>query len=164
MVADYHLTPIPWNNFPQECLWYFVPMSVLHVVAFVFGCIVLVLFPHKQPGTLKRRIGRLGLFLVLFLIVSSLLNGVWSCLIWNHLYHSSDYIFDFTPVWPITWGMITRPFGNEQGQLLGVSLFQLQMIWFLFAASSWGITILLYRWIRGYFPSNSSVKPELSVA
>ena len=148
------LHPIPWSEFPTECFWYLAPMSMLHLVVFAAGCLVAVMIPRKQPGTLLRRIGRLGLFIGLLLVVGSLFNGLWSCLLWDRLYHSNDYLFDFTPIWPITWSMIDRPFGNEHGQLLGVSLFQLQLVWLLFAVGTWGVTIFLYRLVRRRLPPN----------
>ncbi len=153
MSATFHPTPIPWSEFPAECFWYLVPMSVVHLAAFIIGCIVLVFLPRKQPGTLRRRIGRFGLFISLLLVAGSLVNGLWSCLVWDRLYDSTDYVFDFIPFWPINQSMIDRPFGNERGQLLGVSLFQLQLVWCVFAAGAWGVTIFLYRLIRRHQPS-----------
>ena len=108
MSAAFHPTPIPWSQFPVECFWYLAPMSVVHLVAFLVGCIVLVLLPRKQPGMLLRRIGRFGLFISLLLVVGSLFNGLWSCLVWERLYYSTDYLFDFVPFWPISQSMINR--------------------------------------------------------
>jgi len=142
----------------MECFWYLLPMSVLHLAVFVVGCIILIFLPRKQPGTFKRRIRRFGLFMVLFLFVGSFFNGLWSCLIWDRLYDSTDYVFDFIPFFPITQGMIDRPFGNERGQLLGVSLFQLQLVWLLFAVGTWGVTIFLYRLVRRKQPANKSLQ------
>jgi len=119
-------------------------MVVLHLAVFIVGCVILSILsvlPHKQPGTLKRRIARFGLFMVLFLFVGALFNGLWSCLIWDRLYNSTDYYFDFCPFWPITRAVIDAPWGDERGRLLGVTLFQLQLIWFIFAAGTWTVTI-----------------------
>ena len=63
-----------------------------------------------------------------------------SCLIWDRLYDSTDYVFDFMPFWPITRGVVDSPWGDERGRLLGVSLFQLLLVWLLFAAGTWGAT------------------------
>src|SRR5439155_13427321 len=110
------------------------------------------------PSVLKSRARRLGLFIGLFLLVGSLGNGLWSCLIWGRLYDSMDYIFDFTPFWPIARRVIDEPWGDEHGRLFGVSLFQLQLIWFLFAAGTWGLTVALYRLIRRLVPLTSVVE------
>jgi hypothetical protein len=159
MNTAFHPTPIPWSEFPAECFWYLAPMSVVHLAAFVIGCIVLVVFSRKQ-GMLLRRISRLGLFISLFLVVGSLFNGLWSCLVWDRLYDSTDYVFDFVPFWPITQSMIDRLWGDGRGQLLGVSLFQLQLVWFLFAVGTWGATIFLYRLVRGHRPADKSPEPS----
>lgn len=141
--------PIPWTHFPDECFWYLYPiMGLLHLVVFLVGCIILSIVSissHQHAGTLKRRIGRFGLFMVLFLFVGAVFNGLWSCLIWDRLYDSTDYVFDFCPFWPITRAVIDAPWGNEHGQLLGVSLFQLQLFWLAFAIGTWSVTIALYR-------------------
>lgn len=139
--------PHPWSEFPAECLLYFALMGLVHLAIFVIGCLVLAALAIRQRGTFLRRVRRFGLFIGLLLVVGSISNGLWSCLIWGRLYFSTDYVFDFSPFWPITQGLIDAPFGDMRGQLLGVSLFQLQLVWLLFAAGTWTATILLYRLI-----------------
>jgi hypothetical protein len=140
--------PHSWSELPAEFLWYLMPMSLLHLALFVAGCVVLALAATKQRGTFRRRAGRLGLFLGLLLIVGAIFNGVWSCSVWGRLYYSADYVFDFSPFWPITERVLNVTFGEARGRLLGVSLFQLQLVWLVFAVSTWTITILSYRLIR----------------
>ena len=132
----------------MECLWYLIPMGMVHLAAFLVGCGIVAVLPHRQPGTVGRRIGRLALFVGLLLLVGSVFNGLWSCLIWDRLYDSTDYVFDFMPFWPITRTVIDAPWGDERGRLIGVSLLQLQLIWLLFAAGTWGGTASLYRFLR----------------
>ncbi len=158
MSPAFHPSPIPFSAFLQECGWYLLPMSVAHLTIFDVGCIVLVLWHRREPGVLLRRIGRFGLFIGLFLIVGSVFNGLWSCLIWDRLYDSTDYVFDFIPFWPITKGVIDAPWGNERGRLIGVSLFQLQLVWFLFAAGTWAVTIFLYRFICRRWAANKALQ------
>ena len=129
-------------------------MGVLHLTAFVVGCFVIAAVAIRQRGTFLRRAGRFGLFVGLLLIVGSLANGLWSCLVWGRLYFSTDYVFDFSPLWPITQKVIDAPFGDMRGQLLGVSLFQLQLVWLLFAVGTCAITIVLYRLICRRPPAN----------
>ncbi len=148
MSTRFHPTPIPWSQFPVECLFYFIPMSVLHLAAFLVGCGIVAVLPHKQPGTVRRSIGHLALFVGLLLLVGSVFNGLWSCLIWERLYDSTDYVFDFMPFWPISRAVIDAPWGDARGRLIGVSLFQLQLIWLLFAAGTWGATAFCYRLVR----------------
>ena len=117
---------------------YFALMGVLHLAMFAVGCLILGALAIRQRGTFLRRVGRLGLFLGLLLIVGSIFNGLWSCLIWGRLYFSTDYVFDFSPFWPITQKVIDAPFGDMRGELFGVSLFQLQLVWLLFAVRHMG--------------------------
>ena len=145
MAAAFQPHPIPWIDFPGECFYYLCFVSVVHLAAFAVGSVGLAIVPSKFPGTKLKRIGRFVLFNGLLLLSGSFFNGLWSCLIWDRLYDSTDYVFDFMPFWPITRGVIDAPFDDERGRLLGVSLFQLQLIWFLFAAGTWGATIFIYR-------------------
>jgi hypothetical protein len=159
MNSTFQPTPIPWIQFPVECFWYVFPiMGVLHLALFIVGSVVLLVIPSRHPGVRKRRIGRFALFITLLLIVGAFFNGLWSCLIWGRLYFSTDYVFDFSPFWPITQSVIDGDIYFGRGQLLGVSLFQLQLVWLLFAAGVWAVTILLYRIIRHRSPPNKSLQ------
>jgi len=120
-------------------------MGVLHLVIFVIGCAVLGAIAIRQRGSFLRRAGHFGLFMGVLLAVGSIFNGVWSCLIWGRLYFSTDYVFDFSPFWPITRKVVDASFGDMRGELLSASLFQLQLVWLFFAAGTWAVTILVYR-------------------
>jgi hypothetical protein len=140
---------------------YFLPMGVLHLMAFVVGCIVFAALAFRQRGSLPRRVGRLGLFLGLLLIIGSLANGLWSCSVWGRLYRSSETVFDFSPFWPITRSGIDSPFDEDMtGQLFGVSIFQLQLFWLLFAAGTWTATIISYLLICRRRPANTSAEHD----
>ena len=146
--------PYSWSEFPLECGIYFVFMGVLHLALFAIGCLIFAVLAIRQRGRIFRRVGRLGLFLGLLLAIGSVTNGLWSCLVWGRLYYSTDYVFDFSVLWPIKQGVIDAPFGDMRGQLFGVSLFQLQLVWLLFAAGTWTASILLYRLICRRPPAN----------
>ena len=94
------IEPHGWGAFPGECLVYFLFLGVVHVMMFAIGSIVLVTaFALREPHTtVLRRVRRFGLFVLLLLLVGSLVNGLWSCLVWGRLYYSTDYVVDFTPV------------------------------------------------------------------
>jgi hypothetical protein len=145
--------PIPWAEFPAECLWYLVPMSVLHLAVFAVGCLTAVMVSRGRPGKLRRRIGRFALFIGLLLIVGSLFNGLWSCLVYNRLYHSTDHIFDFIPFWPISWIAVDTPWGDGHGQLF-TPLFVLNFVWLVFAVGTWAVTAFLYQILRRRLPPN----------
>jgi hypothetical protein len=142
LIEPGRLPGIPLTHFFTECLWYFVPMGVLHLIVFLLGSLILTLIPRNETGLLGRRIGHLGLFLILFLIVGSIFNGVWACFIYNHLYHSADYIFDFIPLLPVTMNA-----DAPQVSAYGTTLAELNIIWFLFAAATWAVAIGLYQFI-----------------
>ena len=95
-------------------------MAVLHCAVLTLSLPVLVFLSRREPGTLMRRVFSVGLFLGLLLIVSSLANGIWGCWIYNHVYHSADYIFDFTPFWPVTMNA-DRPQIEGFGSTLSVN-------------------------------------------
>ena len=147
MSTSFHPAPIPWSEFPTECFYYLLPMSVLHLVIFIIGFCVVLFLPRKMPGALLEHTKLFALFLLMFLFVGAIFNGFWSCLIWGRLYNSTDYFFDFMPFWPITQRVIDAPWGDARGQLLGVSLIQLQLVWLLFAISTWGCTFTLFRFL-----------------
>ena len=150
------IAPYSWSEFPFECGIYFVFMGVLHLGLFAIGSLIFAVFAIRQRGRFLRRVDRLGLFLGLLLLVGSVANGLWSCFVWGRLYYSTDYVFDFSSFWPITQWTIDGPFGTERGQLLGASLFQVQLVWLLFAAGTWTATILLYWFICKRPPANHS--------
>jgi hypothetical protein len=132
------------GSIPDGVLFYLLVMGCLHIPLVVVGSLVLALLPRKQPNIFTRRFVRFGLFVGLLLFVGSFFNGLWSCLVFDRLYHSADYSVDFIPFWPITQGVIDSTFGDEHGQLLGVSLTELQLVWLIFALGTWGATIFLY--------------------
>ena len=158
------MSTIPWSEFPFEFAIYFVFMGMLHLVLIAVGCLIFALLAIRQRGRFLRRVVRLGLFLGLLLLVGSVANGLWSCLVWGRLYYSTDYVWDFSAFWPITQWIIDRPFGTERGQLLGVSLLQVQLVWLLFAAGTWTATILLYRLICKRPPANKSPEPAVGAS
>jgi hypothetical protein len=133
-----------WTDFPQACLLYFELMGVAFVVPFGLGCVTLKAVTKQKRIILPRRIGHFGIFLLLFLVFGALANGFWSCLIYGRLYHSTRLLFDFMPFWPITWIQEGTPWGDGQGELYA-PIGKLWLVWALFAAVTWGATILLYR-------------------
>ena len=117
-------------------------MGQVHLIVFVVGCLILVAVPRKRQGFCEGESAISGLFLALFLIVGSVVNGFWACLIYNRFYHSADYIFDFIPFWLVT--MNANP---PKVEGYGTTLTELNAIWFAFAACTWAVTIVLYRLI-----------------
>lgn len=162
MTTEFH--PIPWSEFLHECFYYLMFASLLQLAVFIFVCLILAIaseYSKEQRPFLGGRIARFAVFNALLLGVGAIFDGVWSCTIWGRFYDSTDYVFDFTPFWPITQGIIDRPWGNERGQLLGISLFQLQLIWLVFALGVWTTTIFLYRLaMRKRAATTLNIEPE----
>jgi hypothetical protein len=146
--------PYSWSGFPLEFGIYFEFMGILHLALFSVGCLIFAVLAIRQRGKFLGRVGHLALFLGLLLVIGSVANGLWSCSVWGRLYYSTDYVFDFSAFWPITQGLIDETFGDMRGQLFGVSLFQLQIVWLLFATGTWAATILLYRLVCRRPPAN----------
>lgn len=143
--------PQAWADFPVECLIYFVPMAAVHFFVWMLGFVVLAGVAIWQPDTLMVRAGRLGRFLALLLVVSALANGFWSCTVWGRFYVSTDYLWDFSPFWPITQAQLEQPFSTLRGRLLGVSMGQLQLVWLAFAGGAWALTAIVW-WISYRLP------------
>lgn len=151
--------PISWGEVFVTWLCYPALMSVVHLAILIIGWIVLaVAMKPWRPGASLDPFKRLGLILALLLIVGSLFHLMWSYLIWGRIYFSADYFVDFTPFWPITQARVDMVFGNTRGQLLGVSLFQLQLVWLFFAAGTWGVTIFLDRSISKYLEARKTLR------
>jgi hypothetical protein len=134
-----------FKDYPGECLWYLSGWVLpFHVLVFLLGCVVFGVLAWMHRGSFFKRVVRLGSFISLLLVFGALFNGLWSCLVFGHLYYSADYVSDYTPFWPITRGIIDFQFGETRGQLFGVSLLQLNLVWFLFALGNWGLVVGSY--------------------
>jgi hypothetical protein len=132
------------GSYLSECLVYFKVMIILHFCAFFVGCLVLLLLNKRSLRDSVERVIRLGLFIGLLLIVSSLFNGLWSCLIFDHFYYSTDYIVDFTPFYPVTLVAHSPKVIDIYGRPFGTTFVTINIIWFLFTLCTWGGAIFLY--------------------
>lgn len=125
---------------------YFVFMGILHTIVFLIiavGGIVFLLKNRERYGEFIRSV---ALFLYLLLVVGACFSAVWSTVIHSHLYVSMDHLFDFIPFFPITQSVINQTWGNQVGYLIGeTTIFELQVIWAVFAIATWGLTIIGYR-------------------
>jgi hypothetical protein len=111
--------PHSWSAFPGECLLYLGLMGPVHLAILIAGCVMLAAMALKQRGSFFRRARRFGLFVTLLLVVGSIFNGLWSCLVWGRLYFSTDYVVDFSPFWPITQKVIDAFRGVQQRHFRG---------------------------------------------
>ena len=66
-------------------------MGVVHVILFIAFCAFVGPLPRCEPKEFRRA----ALFFGLLLAAGSIFNGLWSCLVYDRLYDSTDYVFDF---------------------------------------------------------------------
>ena len=131
---------------------YFAVMSVICATVFLLSALAVALVPPWNVETYLRRTGRLGLFVLTYLIVGTAFSCLWSSLIWGHLYYSADYCgMDFLPFWPISRHVIDDRYADKSGQLFGITFTQLRLLWALFAIGTWAATFTLYCHINGKF-------------
>jgi hypothetical protein len=143
-VAAVIARPAVFSEFIRECSFYFFPMLFLHGFIFVMygaGLEMMELYPSAYYARLRR----LALFLTILLCTGALFNGLWSCLVVENLYSSTNELFYFTPFFPIA----------DVRRLVGISMLQLEGIWAVYATNVWVVTILIYigvkrsvQWLR----------------
>ena len=131
-------------EFPVECFWYLLPGGLLHIIAFpVFaaGHSILRLAKCRRP-----RLVTVMVFQGYLLIAAMIANGIWSCAVWGRLYWSVDYTSDFSVFIPMFQSQIEYSWGLDMsGGLNGITLSQLNWVWFVFAAAVWILAFIATR-------------------
>jgi hypothetical protein len=126
-------------------------MGLVHIILFAVFCFVIG--PHRKywhPFQFRRA----ALFFGLLLLVGAIFDGLWSCEIYGRLYYTMDYFFDFIPFVPFSKGEGMRIDGSAWGGLNGVTPWQVQLVWLVFAAGAWSSTVFFYRLICRRWPFN----------
>jgi hypothetical protein len=90
----------------------------------------------------------LTLFLILLLSFGIIAEVFWSSCIWGRLYHSTYYVVGYRPFFPITRHELDFEFANRRGALNGLSLTQVNLIWFAVSTVVWTCTMVTYRHLR----------------
>jgi len=142
------IQPESWSDFFGIWLFYILSFGLIfHLAFFICGCLLTVLICaiSKQMFALRPRIVRFGLFCLILLITSGGFNALWNCAVWGNLYitYGADIEDDFTPFIPINQTAINA----ENGKLLSVTIYQLQLVWLIFAGFAWGVAFFCYRFI-----------------
>ena len=138
-----------------EFMIYFWLMGIVHVVVIIAGLVIATptLFFNVRRYLVFSR--GYVVFNVVLLLVCALLNLLWSYTVWGVAYYSMDYVTDFSPFWPVMEHMIYYDFGGKTGRILnGMNIYQVHLIWFLFAFAAWMITsyidsLIRKMWLRG---------------
>lgn len=137
--------PKSWIEFPSECLWYIIPGLVFHAIGFIVALVIVMIlgwFRIQWP-----RLSTLMIFQLYLLISAMIVNGVWSCTIWGNLYWSVDYTSNFSVFMPIQPRQIGYSWGPEMtGELNGITLTHLNLVWAIFAITAWMLAFFTTRW------------------
>lgn len=137
---------------PGEILLYIGFMGLFHAAIVIAG--LLLALPLLLGRKRRYLVFVRGFFVfnALLLVVSAMLNALWSCTIWGSLYFSTDYVVDFSPFWPITKHLIDMPFGDMTGRIfLGLNIRHVQAVWFAFAFAAWTTAVFLYSRFRRFW-------------
>ena len=133
----------------EELPFYLVFLGIVHVILFAAFCF---LIGPRRKYWRPFQFRRAALFFVLLLAVGAIFDGLWSCEIYTRLYYTMDYFCDFIPFVPFFGGM--RADGRGWGGLKGVTLWQVELVWLIFAVCAWSSTVFLYRLICRRWPFN----------
>jgi hypothetical protein len=151
---------------PPESFSEFWGIWLFYVISFGFVSLIFI-YPflglgvlaftalRKEMPKLRKRLFRLGAFLLILAPVGGLFNAFWCCLVYGNLYAQEigkdgtvldvdSPEDDFTPFFPPSHEWLA----GLPGHLVGVTMPQLQLVWLFFAATAWAISFILYRLIR----------------
>lgn len=157
--------------------WEYQPMSALEATssatiylvygAFAHLMLALVCAPFIFAGTRfnPQRTWQILLKLICFMLVLLLFGTgaafAWSTCVWGRFYYSTDYVFGYLPVVPITQAEIDASFAGRIGSLNGVTLTFINTIWTLFSIVVWGGTILVSRHLWKEMDSKAHTKTAI---
>jgi len=126
--------------------FYLVMVGVFYLVLIVaVGVPVCLAWSRLRHQPAIGAIRRVLLFFTILLLVGAVAQILWTTLIWGRFYYSTDYVFGYMPFLPITQAEIDAPFGTLRGELRGISLTSLNLIWLAFTIPVWILTIHIYR-------------------
>lgn len=133
----------------EEVTYYMVLVGVFYLCVFILAAFFIACWESlgPQPGLMAyfRRMGRLALFLALLLLVGDFFGVIWTAIIHNRMYYNPGYDgVDFVPWYPLTRDLVDATYGADTGRLIGVKFWQLEVIWFVFAVSTWTTTMMAF--------------------
>ena len=128
------------------CAWVY-----LIVVGILYTVVLLVIIPFSllpvfhRCGSSSLRMIKVSLFFICSLLIGDAFNVLWQAVIQGWL--DSDWeVVDFFPFVPIDQAWLHHVFEGSAPELKpGVSLREIQGLWFLFAIATWLITYGTYR-------------------
>lgn len=136
---------------------------VLYFLLWIFALLMMVLIPstRRRIHLWSKEVLGLALFLVLLAIFGGLFAIFWKFDVVERLYHSIDIDTetDFLEFFPPTQEFITRVWYQDQGRLLSASMFQLQLVWLIYATGVWSLTVICYSFIMRRISFRPSTKP-----
>jgi hypothetical protein len=142
--------PEPFNDFGFLWLYYVLCWGLIwNVLVYAVGSVGLLIFTSvtRQISKWRERVVLFTAFMTILLVVGGFANALWCCLVSGNLYWEQDVDSpedDFTPFFPIDQSWLVM----QHGHTLTVSTFQLQLVWLLFAASTWVVSYVIYRFFK----------------
>lgn len=133
-----------WEHTPQSAiealasaLLYLYLMALPHLLVVVASVPIVAVASSFDWSRIKQRLFKVSIFVLVLLISGAAGVFVWSTFVWGRFYYSTDYVFGYLPVVPITQSEIDAPFGGKTGALNGVSLAFINMLWALLSVGVW---------------------------
>ena len=128
---------------------YFLLAGMVHAALAAAGLVLalpLVFFRHHAYVVFARGF---VVFNVLLLICGCAANLLWDRFVFGTVYVSMDYVFDFTPFWPLSQRHIDMKWGDVSGEIYhGMGMAHVRALWAAFSFAAWMGTIFLYSRIR----------------
>ena len=143
---------------------YLLFVGIAYAAVFLVGCVVAAAIKPRSVRCYSLRLRNLAIFLIILLLVGDAYGCIWGDLIWGRFYRSTDYCgTDFLPFLPVTRVVIDAAMGSEPHGLMGITLFELNLIWSLFALTTWATTIASYRFVLRCFDQKLIPRQESPV-
>ncbi len=135
------------NSILREIFLYITVSGVLQILIYIL-CVFLLFFLKLaiKFENIKRKIAKIGLFNVIFLIFGSFGNVIWMKNIYGFYYKSQDTLVDFFPYIPFGQWVLNQFFidPNIRGVLIAdTTLLKMRGIWFIFAITVWVFSIVV---------------------
>ena len=127
------------------------------VVLVVIAIGALVRLPAWGLGEYLTRVWHWTVFALILLASGCVANYVFMLIAYGRMYDCGDLTVHFIPFIPFGRWVLDAS-DSQPGHLLdGTSMPQLQLLWAVFAAATWGTTIFIY---RAYLRDRASIQEE----
>ena len=156
---------MPFGEAAITTYLYLILVGAFYLAIVITVAAPVCLFRHRfglRPSF--RALWRVLAFLSLLLVVGGVAQFVWTTAIWGRFYYSTDYVYGYMPLLPMTQRIIDFQFASRRGALNGISLTTLNLIWLAFTIPVWALTIQIYRRLFRVSPAPPATTAHLSPA